>query len=83
VQISQLHYGNDVVFYGSDPALHNYNVLPEYMTTTERGGWEWVWVIYSSDKNPYLKPVSKPIIPAGLALSGLINSVNSDFTINK
>jgi len=81
VQISQLRYGADVVFYADNPdnyPTNNPTVLPEYITTTERGGHEWVWVVYYAEKNPYIKPWPKPIFE-GTGLRGLINSLDSDW----
>jgi hypothetical protein len=78
VQVSQLKHENATVFYAANPDEYP-NVLPEYMTTTDRGGWEWVWVIFWGEKNPYIKPVPKPILPAGTQLAGLINPLESDW----
>lgn len=77
VQISQLKYENTTVFYALNPDTNN--VLPEYITATERGSHEWVWVVYFTEKNPYLlpSPPKPPQMPR--CLSGLINSLESDW----
>ena len=76
VQISQLKYENATVFYALNPDEHN--VLPEYITATERGEHEWVWVVYFSEKYPYIKPIPEHQ-PMPRCLSGLINSLESDW----
>ena len=80
VLISQLRFGNDVVFYADNPdnyPTNNPTVLPEYFTTSNRGGWERVWGVYYGDKNPYLQPTPPPIY-TGNVLRGLINSMPPD-----
>ena len=78
VQISQLKYENGTVFYALNPDDHP-GVLPEYITTTNRGGHERVWVVFFTEKNPYIIPIPthQPIMPN--CLSGLINSLESDW----
>ena len=78
VQISQLKYENATVFYALNPNIHNV-LLPEYITTTERGGHEWVWVVYFTEKNPYLKPTPEYHPINAPILRGLINSLSSDY----
>ena len=77
VQISQLKYENGTVFYALNPNFNN--VLPEYITTTERGGHEWVWVVYFTEKNPYLKPTPPQPPQMPRCLTELINSLESDW----
>ena len=77
VQVHELLFNNASVFYGLNPDKHN--VLPEYITTTERGGHEWVWVVFFTEKNPYIKPRPPQPPPMPRCLSGLINSLESDW----
>ena len=77
VQVYQMFFNNDAVFYGLNPD-ENPGVLPEYITTTERGGHEWVWVVFFTEKNPYIKP-EPDYQPMPRCLSGLINSLESDW----
>ena len=77
VQISQLKYESATVFYALNPNEHN--VLPEYITTTNRGGHERVWVVFFTEKNPYLKPTPPQLPQMPRCLSGLINSLESDW----
>ena len=78
VQITNLIHNNATVFYALNPD-ENPGILPEYITTSNRGGHEWVWVVYFTEKNPYIKPTppTPPQMPRGL--SGLINSLPSDY----
>ena len=77
VQISQLKYENGTVFYALNPDTNN--VLPEYITTTNRGGHERVWVVFFTEKNPYLLPTPPQSPQMPRCLSGLINSLESDW----
>ena len=77
VQVYELLFNNAGVFYGLNPDEHP-GVLPEYITTTERGGHEWVWVVFFTENNPYIKP-RPPHKPMPRCLSGLINSLESDW----
>ena len=79
VQIRDLKYESGVVFYGLNPDDHNNDVLPEYMTTTNRGGHEWVWVVFFTEKNPYIKPTPDYQPINAPLLRGLINSLESDW----
>ena len=78
VQVLDLLFSNAGVFYGLNPD-DNPGVMPEYITTTERGGHEWVWVVFFTEKNPYIKP--RPPQPEFMprCLGGLINSLESDW----
>ena len=72
VQIKDLIYNNGTVFYADNPNEYP-NMLPEYITTTERGGHEWVWVVYFTKKNPYIKP-QPAYRPLPRSLGNLINN---------
>lgn len=80
VKISDLFYSkvpsNDIVFYAENP--DEYYVFPEYFTTTNRQGHEWVWVIYWGENNPYERKYPEPL-PKINGLSNLINSLPSDY----
>jgi len=72
-------------YYLEQPLTVNKNTLPHYRNLEEQDPNTLVWVIYSvRQNNPWIKKV-EPMKWNGLspALGGLINSVNSDFTINK
>jgi len=77
VWLGDLKYENGTVFYSVNPDEYP-GVLPEYITTTERYTTEKVWVVYFGDKNPYLDPNPR-LFPGGSCLSGLINSLPSDY----
>jgi len=80
VTITDLFYSsipsNDIVFYAQNP--DEYYVLPEYFTTTNRQGHEWVWVIYWGETNPYERKSPNPL-PRITGLANLINSLPSDY----
>lgn len=83
VTIEMLRPG--VPFYRANPIENNHNVLPSYNINLDDDPETAVWVVYPDwQKNPFIKPeyfyIHKGLNPA---MSGLINSFNSDFTMNR